>query len=157
MTSKILQTDGAARRRNRTRYRPLLGAVRLTIGFVLCLKIGLHGFSMHPKYEIRGRNSILVRLSVKNAPPPMDRGASFDAPGDPFGVSWAPAGPLWAVLGSPGAFWLSFGGPNYEIDQHSITFCRFGTHKRIHRICPIGCHHPRLGTSLPRAPGVRMT
>ena len=66
MTSKILQTDGAARRRNRTRYRPLLGAVRLTIGFVLCLKIGLHRFSMHPKYEIRGRISTLVRLSVKN-------------------------------------------------------------------------------------------
>jgi len=34
---------------------------------------------------------------------------------------------------------------------------QFGTHPRIRRIRRIKCQEPRLGTCLPRAPGVRMT
>ena len=33
----------------------------------------------------------------------------------------------------------------------------FGIHPRIQRIQRIRCQDPRLGTTLPRAPGVRMT
>ena len=63
-------------------------------------------------------------------------------------------------------------GNQYPIGAYAVKnngFCRFGTHQRIHRIHRIHqihwiqriqrirCQEPRLRTSLPRAPGVRMT
>ena len=47
--------------------------------------------------------------------------------------------------------------PNSALVKKINDFWRFGTHPRIRRIRRIGCHQLRLGTSLPRTPGVRMT
>ncbi len=38
----------------------------------------------------------------------------------------------------------------------NINLEQFGTHPWIHRIPPIRCQEPQLGTTLPRAPGAKM-
>ena len=98
-------------------------------------------------------------------PPPL--GVRLGCPWAPLGCPWVPVGCLWAPKGSPlgpKALGTVLGGGQCEFGMHFYSkICVFGTHpriqriQRIQRILRIRCHQLRFGTSLPRAPGVRMT
>ena len=88
--------------------------------------------------------------------PELSQSSSRPSPGS----ARSSQGRFWAGLGpGEGLGWLR-GGSELSSTAYSDKICVFGIHPHhpwLPRICPIGCQEARLGTSLPRAPGVRMT
>ena len=137
-----------------------------SLGFgSFCLLLSLLGAAFGPFWDALGRpwapfGSLWAALGSPVAP----FGPFWDALGRP----WAPFGSLWAALGSPVApsrkileNWASMGGPKVDF---SMPLCSgIGGQELIRGIPGIPrhprkwCHQLQLGTSLPHAPGVRMT
>ena len=96
--------------------------------------------------------------------PKLSQGPSQSSPGFSLGLSLAPFGPpwgpLWLLSGKSLKIAPPGGSQSRLFDRRLQRNRRFGIHPRIPRIPripTIRCHQLRLGTSLPRAPGVRMT